>query len=491
MNNLFVSLIVLLVFALESLTNALSQQHRPRVAIIGGGVAGLSCAHQLARQYHVTVFDTGRLRPGGRCASRLPKDAPNPKADQVSSILNEYRIDHAAQIIIMNEQEDDSATKFRAFNQQVKEWKMQGTLKEFTMNSLFQITNNKAEGDTNKSTTIVVEPLASSADSYFYAPSGMASIPLTMQQATKDTYNANFELCQDIWVSPSNGLRYNFQTQQWALMSNGKTLGQDFDKVIIAHNGKCADRLVSQTPAKLVHKLLQVNFRPTVTATAKRMTLNSIYSLSIAVKPNSVLSKSLAAEFKCGMIQKNANLSFLTCQTNKLHNENDNNNDYEIWTILSTAKLASQYKAPQEFLPEDIIDRVSTTMIHALETLLDLPNNQLYPAIVEKRLQLWGAALPLNIYENQSGFIWDDKYQIGVCGDWLMEASLRGAWTSGYQLGQHVLECGKSSKKRNFVDGLRGSFRPSVAVGEAGIGALTTKTSRKLDASEFTTVANH
>ena len=59
------------------------------IAILGGGVAGLSCASQLLSQHkksydhssyrlEVTVFDTGRLRPGGRCLSRLPGDVPAP-----------------------------------------------------------------------------------------------------------------------------------------------------------------------------------------------------------------------------------------------------------------------------------------------------------------------------------------------------------------------------------------------------------------------------
>mmetsp|Transcript_11286 Transcript_11286/g.23770 ORF Transcript_11286/g.23770 Transcript_11286/m.23770 type:complete len:118 (-) Transcript_11286:1787-2140(-) len=55
------------------------------VAILGGGISGLSCASHLLESHErqsregqpnfrleVTVFDTGRLRPGGRCSSPNP-----------------------------------------------------------------------------------------------------------------------------------------------------------------------------------------------------------------------------------------------------------------------------------------------------------------------------------------------------------------------------------------------------------------------------------
>ena len=76
------------------------------VAIIGGGIAGLSCASSLLKQnklgdssihYVPTVFDTGRLRPGGRCSSRYPGD-DNGKGN--SPIwTSQTVVDHAAQIL--------------------------------------------------------------------------------------------------------------------------------------------------------------------------------------------------------------------------------------------------------------------------------------------------------------------------------------------------------------------------------------------------------
>jgi NAD(P)-binding Rossmann-like domain len=44
----------------------------PRVAIVGGGISGLSCARRLQTLgIDATVFDTGKKATGGRCSSRI------------------------------------------------------------------------------------------------------------------------------------------------------------------------------------------------------------------------------------------------------------------------------------------------------------------------------------------------------------------------------------------------------------------------------------
>lgn len=46
-------------------------QSGPRVAIVGGGISGLSCARRLQTLgIDATVFDTGKRATGGRCSSR-------------------------------------------------------------------------------------------------------------------------------------------------------------------------------------------------------------------------------------------------------------------------------------------------------------------------------------------------------------------------------------------------------------------------------------
>ncbi|NCP17702.1 MAG: FAD-dependent oxidoreductase [Erythrobacter sp.] len=77
-----------------------------RVAIIGAGMAGLTCASQLTEAGHeVTVFDKGR-GPGGRMATR-----------RVEHGGETYRFDHGAQYFTAREM---------AFQTQVRAWEADG-----------------------------------------------------------------------------------------------------------------------------------------------------------------------------------------------------------------------------------------------------------------------------------------------------------------------------------------------------------------------------
>ena len=97
-----------------------SSQAKPTVAIIGGGIAGLSCAQHLQLKFDATVFDTGRLRPGGRCSSRFPKDEPKNKKSNQDSILSRYTIDHAAQILTVPQNCKAGKDAFSSFQRQVR-----------------------------------------------------------------------------------------------------------------------------------------------------------------------------------------------------------------------------------------------------------------------------------------------------------------------------------------------------------------------------------
>ncbi|GAX09637.1 hypothetical protein FisN_19Lh098 [Fistulifera solaris] len=413
---------------------------RPTVAVIGGGIAGLSCAEKLSQQYYdVTVFDTGRLRAGGRCASRWPGDQPKEGDRSHHPFLSQYRFDHAAQAISV-------PPSFYAFQNQVKEWESRGVLRQFAKGSIYQI--GSAQPPT---------PLSSDHPLYF-APDGINAIAMDL------IANRKFTLQQDVWVSPSNGVKWIDKSQKWRVQAKGEVRG-NFDYLIIAHNGKCADRLMSSSPAKEIHSLLRVNFAPTVPANGgNRMTLGSIYSLSVCVKSPSILSKALPDNFVAGFISENSNLGFLVCQNRKLA---QSDTTHEVWTILSTPKFAKRHKAPQEFMPEETIEEVSLLLIASLGDLFDIAPESLLSEVVDRRLQLWGAAIPMNVWRSKDGaFLYDCEHKVGVCGDWLLEPSIAGAWTSGRQLADFMVDA-KGDLKKNV--GLPGQFVRSTRSQRLGI----------------------
>jgi predicted NAD/FAD-dependent oxidoreductase len=437
---------------------------RCQVAIIGGGIAGLSCAQELSKNggFDVTCYDTGRLRPGGRCSSRQVGDAP-PKDDEITyPLLSQVRYDHAAQLIV-----DPHPQHFPGFSQQVKEWVDQGILQEFPDESVVQIFKN---GDTR--------PL--SATTFYHAVQGMGSIPTSMVE----TSGGSFQLEQDVWVSPSSGVRYQKNSGKWKLQANGETLGY-YDQLILAHNGKCADRIMSKTPAKDLHRLLRVNFAPTVPAHGgAKMTLNSLYSLTIVLPKGSCLSKALPEPFQCGF-SDHPQLRMISCQSRKYPTTatataTATDADYEVWNILSSAKFAKKYKAPQEFLPPETVEEVTALLLQAVQEslCLDTMENESSPSTIltplEKRLQLWGAAVPLNVWRSKEKssakpFLWDEQYQVGVCGDWLLEPSIAGAWTSGQSMAQHLM---KSNTSPRGTVGLEGNFERSESASKLGLAAL-------------------
>jgi len=522
-----------------------------KVAIIGGGIAGLSCAAHLTNHHHPsskfipTVFDTGRLRPGGRCSSRMPDDRP-PKGKNRSNqdgILSRFVVDHAAQILTVpgGVSGTDGDGGFDAFRDQVEEWERQGVLRKFPPRSVVdilparamkqkQVGDKKGNGsgvqqdsgfklkalnnldpDDKKSSN---KDKTNSSPSMYYGVNGMGSLPTAITYPSnpqhgnekKKTSQPLFQIEQDTWISPNNGVKFIGSTNnpKWSVQTNGKKYGS-FDRVIIAHNGKCADRLMSKTPAKALHSTLRTNFSPTVPAGGgKRMTLNSIYSLTVALgKDTSPLSRILGDGVVAAFVRNEPSLKFLTCQTRK-HGSSSaggrrgggggDDDDVEVWTILSSAQFGKKYKAPQENIPAETVLQVENLMLASLERSLSLKEGTIdRKLILDSRLQLWGAGVPLNTWSSttataaasgagekgqvgetagtpaaaNTGFLYDAENGVGVCGDWLLDPSIGGAWESGRRLSCWISQSGDVQSS-----GLppNGSFSASQAAADSSIG---------------------
>lgn len=213
---------------------------------------------------------------------------------------------------------------------------------------------------------------------------------------------------------------------------------------------------MSKTPAKELHSLLRTNFSPTVpNHGGKRMTLNSVYSLTFAINTRGGTENMrtvLPSDIYSAFIRNSKNISFISSNTRK-HDQQNTSAKWEVWTLLSSPKFAKKYKAPQENIPQETVEEVTNILLESLEECLNLPANSLREgAVLETKLQLWGAAVPVNNWRpkkdegNRSvgGFLYDNKYGVGACGDWLLDSSIQGAWESGRRLAEHMIETQKT-----------------------------------------------
>lgn len=246
------------------------------------------------------MFDTGRLRPGGRCSSRLPGDASPavknrssgtyPVTAKTKNVENDNRntrracdnddkasidgdgsmqvqvpmniqraisspdqivtgmgpVDHAAQILTVPASPSSS---FKEFRSQLQQWLEAEVVERFPEGSVCELSSSVDDDERGNSK---LESLQ--GDNMYYGKGGMGSIPIAMRQfcSSFNGYGENytgqsFRILQDVWVSPSNGVKYigsnadggaGGATQLWELWNGKKSLGK-YDRLVISHNGKC------------------------------------------------------------------------------------------------------------------------------------------------------------------------------------------------------------------------------------------------------------
>lgn len=365
------------------------------VAIIGGGIAGLACARRLrSLGVKATVFDTGKREPGGRASSRL-------WCGQV--------VDHASQFVTCL---DPEFSEVLASSGAARRFGTDGRFGRLSTEG-FSAIDDQLER--------------------WVGIQGMAGIVKALAQG--------LEVHQDVWVPPSNGLQA--AGGSWNVVVP-RDQSYNFDAAVIAHNGKCAERLTSSTPAKEVHALLRTNFAATLPRNpapgSGRFTLNQIYSLIFEV-PKGVMPESFDAAF----VENEATLRWLSSNTGKLQQKAE----HEVWTALSSPAFGKQHKAPQEFLEGTAKEaEVVDLMLAAVEKAVALPAGTLggaTGAVRHSKLQLWGAALPISRWASSDAvdFVWSAAHRIGIAGDWLSSvperaSTIEAAWISGVRLADHI-----------------------------------------------------
>ncbi|WAR03449.1 RNLS-like protein, partial [Mya arenaria] len=352
----------------------------PSVAVIGGGIAGLVCANRLAQLgiSNVVVFDTGRHGPGGRCSSRHVN---------ISGRLQTF--DHSAQYFTVSDSRFAKVVSYLDRKGAIKIWHGKlGTLKR-----------GKFTEDKNLTQA-------------FIGKTGMEDIP----KCLAETLNVK----QGTWAG---NVVWEGTAGKWNVDRHGM-----FDYLVIAHNGKCADKLMSNAGAAAVHKLTQVRFSDRLNPKDKRMHLCSIWALLVC------FPKSLELKFEGAHVFDDEDISWLANNTAKLSNGHQSPQQ-ECWTVFSTRQFGTKHKCSQENIPPGVEREVKSRLLEGVRRVIGVT---CLPEPIYTRVQLWGAAVPLNVLQGGEECVFDGRCNVGICGDWLTSPCIQGAAVSGLALAEKI-----------------------------------------------------
>jgi len=377
------------------------------VAVIGGGISGLVCGARLSQLgvSSATVFDTGARGPGGRCSSRVLQIEGSP-----------HVFDHAVQYFTVGDPRFANVVS---------------SLHKESAVSLWSGPVFRYNAKTRAKTPVEIQKFVGDPTS------GMTAIARSLARKCSNVQNP-------VWISH---VRWHPDIRKWEVDRRGM-----FDYLVIAHNGKCADRLMSQAGVPEIHDLLRVRFTPALDVRNQTMQLCSLWVLMIKVKTK------LGFSFEGLHVEKDREVSWIGNNTAKYKQSHAG----ECWTILSTTEFATNHKVPQEHIPAEKEKLVTQLLSNAFFRIIGRRAD-----VVFTRVQLWGAANPLNVLESgNSGFSFDSTHQVGIAGDWLLNPCIEGAAISGLRMAEAIVSHATGKSSSSF--GLEKKFRPSASADSIG-----------------------
>ncbi|CAL1535113.1 unnamed protein product [Lymnaea stagnalis] len=358
-----------------------------KIAVIGGGIAGLTCATRLKQLglQTVTVFDTGKHTVGGRCSSRT---------ELVKGVSMTF--DHSVQYFTVSDERFQKIVNYLVRDGAARVWN--GPI------GILQNGKFSAERSPKKA---------------FIGTNGMRSVAQSIAKFC--------QVQQPVWIG---SIQFNDIVQKWSVDRWGL-----FDYVVIAHNGKCAARLVENAGVPEIHRLCLTRFSSQLSSKENRMTLCSLFVLMVAFE------RPLGLPYQGAHVQ-HENLSWVANNTEKLKSDRPQSqsraDQYECWTIISSKTLGEQNKVPQEHIPPNVASRISHLMLQSFADATGMKEK--LPDVCFRKLQLWGAGVPINKFSGGTECVFDAAHKIGICSDWLVSPCVQGAAISGLALAETIVQ---------------------------------------------------
>lgn len=191
-----------------------------------------------------------------------------------------------------------------------------------------------------------------------------------------------------------------FKDGQWLLTDEHNQTHQGYNALVIAVPPLQAAPLLKESPA--LANACNVEMRP-------------CWTLLLAL--NSTLDKPWDAAFV-----KESPIAWLARNSSKPQRDQQ-----ETWVIQANHHWSQQHC-------DDSRSRVQDALVHEFQRLSGIRSDQ----ITTHWLHRWLYAIPG--YPDTIGFLLDPERKLAVCGDWLQDSNIEGAWLSGQSAGQAICQ---------------------------------------------------
>lgn len=357
-----------------------------KIAIIGAGISGLSCASQLVQQGHsVTIFDKSKGVGGRMSTKRLP--------------LGDC--DHGAQYFTCNHPEFAKQIQAWLDAKVIAIWNTHPVVLGGFPNKLPTRTNlNINSASLEGSASDLAAPLKNTIR-YVGIPSMTAPAKFLSQQL-KD---------QQVKLLTSHTVSKITKTnQQWLVTSQEQ---QDHSELF--------DAIVIAIPAEQARALVEP-FHPSILSTVCSTPMTACFALIAQ------FNTSIPLNFEAAFVNQGP-LSWIC-----LNNHKPGRSGSDTWLLHASADWSEQHlEADPLWVKEKMLEAFNSWAHLKLSSQFTLPD-------VVTTLHRWKYANLKNPDPIENGFIWQEELQIGLCGDWLNGGKVQGAWLSGFELAQTITQ---------------------------------------------------